>query len=189
MLAPPFPKARWAIAPSEVASGASEGAEVLDAAPAPPNLREKVEALERAMLTSPQTDCPVRHYFAPGVFAREITIPAGTILTGAVHKTENLAVLSAGVLSFLTDEGPKIISAPYVVTVKAGAKNCALALETAVFTNFFANPTNETDIDKLIEMLSESTAAELLGGAKNLQLAANKAAQLAATEVAQIEGD
>lgn len=151
-------------------------------------LRQKVERMEQAMLACPQIDCPVRHYFAPGVFAREMTIPAGTIVTGAVHKTENLVVLSAGVLQMVTEEGPVVIQAPHTMKVMPGAKNCVLALETAVFTNFFANPTNETDIDKLIEMLSEAKADELLGGANNLQLAANKAAQLAADEAAQLQG-
>ncbi len=36
-------------------------------------MRDRVDALEQSMLASPQVDCPVRHYFAPGVFAREMT--------------------------------------------------------------------------------------------------------------------
>lgn len=134
--------------------------------------------MELALTAAPQAECPVRHYFAPGLFAREITIPQGTVLVGAVHKTENLAVLSAGVLSLVTDAGPVVIRAPHTLTVKPGAKNCAIALETAVFTNFFANPTDETDIAKLVEMLSESTLDELLGGFKNPQLAAQRAAEI-----------
>ncbi len=142
--------------------------------------QQKVETLVQAVVANavPQVDCPVRHYFAPGVFAREITIPAGTLLAGYAHKTTNLAVLSAGVLSLLTDDGPVIIRAPHVVTVKAGTRNCAIALETAVFTNFFANPSNETDIAKLVEKLAEATADELLGGSKNPQLAAYRAAEI-----------
>jgi hypothetical protein len=52
--------------------------------------RAKVEALEDEIAKLPQVDCPVRHYFAPGLYAREMTIPAGVTLTGAVHKTEHL---------------------------------------------------------------------------------------------------
>jgi hypothetical protein len=29
----------------------------------------------------------VRHYFAPGLYAREMTIPKGVTVTGSVHKT------------------------------------------------------------------------------------------------------
>jgi hypothetical protein len=140
--------------------------------------RERVERLQAALNNVPQVDCPVRHYFAPGVFAREITIPAGTCLVGAVHTTENLAVLSAGRLRIVTDSGTVELAAPHVLTVRPGQKNAAVALETAVWTNFFPNPDNETDLHKLVARFTESTASELLGGASNLQLAANPAAKL-----------
>ena len=138
-------------------------------------MQERVKSLEQAMRDVPQVDCPVRHHFAPGMYAREITIPAGTVLTGAVHKTENMAVLSAGRLRLVTDDGTVEISAPHIIHVKAGMKNAALALETAVWTNFF--PTDETDPEKLVELLTESKACDLLGGSKNLQLIANSAAE------------
>lgn len=128
----------------------------------------------------PQVDCPVREYFAPGVYAREITLPAGTVLVGAVHKVENLAILSKGRLVLATDNGPIEISAPYTLTVKPGAKNAATALEDSVWTNFLPNPTNETDQEKLVEMFTESKACELLGGSENKQLLANKSLELEA---------
>ena len=62
------------------------------------------------------------------------------------------------------------------MTCKPGAKNAALALEDSVWTNFFA--TEETDQDKLVELLTESKASDLLGGDTNQQLAANKAAEI-----------
>lgn len=138
--------------------------------------REKVNRLEDALRSVPQVDCPIRHHFAPGIYAREITIPKGTVLTGAVHKQESLVVLSAGRLRLVTDDGTVEISAPYMLTCKAGAKNAALALEDSVWTNFFA--TEETDQDKLVELLTESKASDLLGGDTNQQLAANKAAEI-----------
>jgi hypothetical protein len=138
--------------------------------------REKVDALETALLNVPQVDCPVRHHFAPGVYAREITIPKGTVLVGAIHKRDNLVVLSAGRLQLVTDDGTVEIAAPHTLLCKAGAKNAAVALEDSVWTNFFA--TDETDPDKLVELLTESTADELLGGANNKQLAANRAAEI-----------
>lgn len=142
------------------------------------SLRERVERLERAMLSIPQVDCPVRHYFAPGIFAREITIPRGATIIGAVHKTENLAVLSKGRLLLATESGPVEICAPHILTVKPGDKNSATALEESVWTNFLANPTNETSIERLVEMFTESKASDLIGGATNKQLSANRATEL-----------
>lgn len=138
-------------------------------------MKDKVLSLESALYQVPQVDCPVRHYFAPGMYAREIFIPKGTVLVGAVHKTQNLAVLSSGRLELVTDAGTVEVSAPHTLTVMPGQKNAALALEDSVWTNFF--PTEETDVEKLVEILTHSKASELLGGSTNLQLAANKAAE------------
>jgi hypothetical protein len=141
-------------------------------------MRAKVDRLEQALYGVPQVDCSVRHYFAPGMYAREITIPAGTVLTGAVHKMTNLAVLSKGRMLLATEGGAIEIQAPHTLTVHPGAKNAATAIEDCVWTNFLPNPTNETDVDKLVEVFTESKAADLIGGAQNVQLAANKAAEM-----------
>lgn len=137
-----------------------------------PSMRERVDRLEEAVSHVPQVDCPVRHYFAPGLYAREISIPAGTVVTGAVHKTENLICVSLGRLRIVTDGGTKEVSAGETVTCKAGMKNAVYAIENSRWTNFMANPDNETDTDKLVEFYTESKASELLGGTENIQLLA-----------------
>lgn len=134
-----------------------------------PTSREKVEALENAIARNfPPAECPVRHYFVPGMYAREMTIPAGVLLTGAVHKTEHLSTISAGCIAVETEDGPKLIRAPFTFVSKPGAKRAGYALETTVWTTYHA--TSTTDLDALVEELTESTAAELLGGSKNKQL-------------------
>lgn len=140
-------------------------------------MRERVERLQDSMLARPQVDCPVTERFIEGLYAREIRIPAGTVLIGAVHKAESIVVLSAGRLELVTEAGVVEISAPHTLVCKPGTKNAALALEDAVWTNFF--PTTETDPRKLVELLTYSTADELLGGSKNPQLAAHRAAEIA----------
>lgn len=138
----------------------------------PAAMREKVQALEAAVSLLPQVDCPVRHYFAPGLYAREMTIPAGTVVTGAVHKTENLIVVSMGRLRIVTEDGTREVRAGDTLICQAGMKNAVVALEDSRWTNFMANPANETDTDKLTEVFTESKASELLGGPDNVQLLA-----------------
>lgn len=135
------------------------------------SMREKVERLERIGGQFPQVDCPVREFFAPGLYAREMTVPAGVTATGAVHKTTHLSVISSGHCLLTTDDGVAELRAPYIGLSKAGAKRAILAIETTVITTF--HPTDETDLDKLVELLTESTRAELLGGARNAQLLAH----------------
>ena len=140
-------------------------------------MRERVERLEASMLTMPQADCPVRHHFAPGVYLREMTIPAGTIVTGAVHKTTNLIVVSMGRLRIVTEDGTREVVAGDTVTCRPGMKNAVVALEDSRWTNILPNPNDCTDTDALTERYTESRACELLGCAENKQLAAIRAAE------------
>lgn len=141
--------------------------------PRPKITREKVEALEREIQRLPQVDCPVRHYFAPGMAAREMTIPAGVVITGAVHRHEHLCTVSKGRIIVSTDEGMKELEAPCTIVSKPGAKRVGYAIEETVWTTYHA--TDTTDIDKLIEEITESTTAELMGGANNVQMLAQVA--------------
>jgi hypothetical protein len=116
----------------------------------------------------PQVDCPVRNIFAPNVYAREMTIPTGVVLTGAVHKTCHLSILSKGQVRVVSDEGVIELTAPATLISQPGAKRAIFAILEAVWTTIHA--TTETDLDKLVTELTESTAEELLGGVKNKQL-------------------
>lgn len=136
------------------------------------DMRAKVLALEEELSRLPQVDCPVRHYFAPGIYARELTIPAGVTLTGAVHKTEHLSIVSKGRIAVSTDEGMKEVAAPYTFVSMPGTKRVGHAIEETVWTTI--HPTDTTDLDALVEELTESTNAELLGGPNNKQLIANR---------------
>jgi len=135
-------------------------------------IRQKVERLERIIEQVPQVECPVVHHFADGMYAREMTIPAGVVLTGAIHRTEHLSTISKGRILVTTDEGEKEICAPHTFVSKPGAKRAGLAIEETVWTTYHA--TRETDLEKLVEELTESTAQELLGGPKNRQMLLEK---------------
>jgi hypothetical protein len=131
-------------------------------------MRERVYALEAQIEKLPQVHCPVRHHFAPGIYAREMTIPAGVVATGAVHKTEHLTIISKGRLHITTDEGMCEFVAPATFVSKAGTKRAAYAVEETVLTTIHA--TDGTDLDRLVEELTESTNTQLLGGRENKQL-------------------
>lgn len=122
--------------------------------------REKVLALEARMLEQPQLDLPVKHHFAPGLYARELFIPKGTLLTGKIHKTEHLNVMASGELSVLIDDAVRRVRAPLVVLSRPGTKRIALAHEDTVWITFHA--TNETDVPTLEQMLVCDTDAEYL---------------------------
>lgn len=140
------------------------------------SMRERVERLESIIEQAPQVDCPVRHHFAPGVYMREMTIPAGVALTGAVHKTEHANIVLRGHIVATTDDGTRELRGGDIFVSKAGTKRAGVTLEETVWITVHATTT--TNLDALVEELSESTAAELLGGSQNKQLAVNRAQEL-----------
>jgi hypothetical protein len=130
--------------------------------------RERVMALEREIQRMPQVECPVWHFFAPGLYARKMMIPAGVTLTGAVHKTEHLCIIS-GDISVTTEDGLKrVTDAHEIINSKPGAKRAGYAHADTYWTTVHA--TDERDLDKLVRELTESENSELLGGAQNVQL-------------------
>src|ERR1035437_3101590 len=120
--------------------------------------REVVNALEVEMFKMPQLNLSVKHYFSNGVYARELFIPAGTLLTGKIHKFEHLNIMSQGDMSVLTEDGVKRVRAPFTVVSPAGTKRIALAHSDTVWTTIHA--TNETDLNKIESLLVADSEAD-----------------------------
>lgn len=140
---------------------------VRDLAPA----RECVQRIEDALAELPQVHCPVRHMFARGMYIREMTIPAGTLATGAVHKTDHLTMIVKGRVTIISENGEREYTAPATLMSRAGSKKAALAHEDTVLITM--HKTFETDVNKLVTELTDATADELLGGPNNKQLKAS----------------
>ena len=131
------------------------------------DVREAVEQIEDAMQGMPPAFLPIKHYFANGMYAREMTMPAGAIVTGAIHKTTHFCILSQGRVHVMSEDGIEELVAPAIIISQPGTKRAIHALEDTVWTNIHA--TNETDLDKLVEELTESTVDQLQGGDNNKQ--------------------
>lgn len=115
-------------------------------------IREKINKLENIMCKMEEKiDLEPTHYFAKGIYARELFIPKGTVLTGKIHKTEHLNIISKGKISVVTEDGQKIIQAPFTMVSRPGTKRVGYALEDTVWTTIHAS--NETDLIKLEEEL------------------------------------
>jgi hypothetical protein len=109
--------------------------------------RSKVLALEAAMRQMPQVDIEIKHYFGAGMYIREMHVPAGVTLTGKIHRTEHVCVLSRGEVSVASPEGTRRIKAPAMVHSMPGAKRAIHAHADAVWANL--HRTNVTDLDEL----------------------------------------
>lgn len=113
-----------------------------------------IDDMERAMLKIEQVeglsvDCPVIHRFSPGLYIREVFIPADTLALGHFQKTEHLNIFLQGKIMMLSDNGEKVeLKAPMMFTGKPGRK-LGYIREDVVWLNIY--PTSETNIEKLEE--------------------------------------
>lgn len=109
--------------------------------------RDKVNIIEAEMFKHEQLELPVKHYFSQGVYARELFIPKGTLLTGKIHKFAQLNIMSQGDMSVMTEDGVKRVKAPFTIVSPPGTKRIAYAHEDTVWTTIHG--TDETDLDKI----------------------------------------
>ncbi len=110
-----------------------------------------IPKLEADMLKLPQAEHCVEHIFAPGVYVRQIFMPAGAFLIGHTHKTEHLNVVLKGKARVLVDGKVVEISAPFTFKSGAGAQKVLYILEDMIWQTIHA--TDETDVQKLEAML------------------------------------
>jgi hypothetical protein len=129
----------------------------------PEEMRGKIMALESVMLAMPehQIQIETKHYFAPGLYMREIFVPAGVTMIGKIQKTEYLNIVSKGDISVMTEAGLKRTKAPAVLRSHPGLKRAGYAHEDSIWVTVHQNPTNERDIDKLEQSLFAETFAEV----------------------------
>lgn len=125
-------------------------------------LRARILDLEAALLARPQAECPVRNLFSPGEYRREMTIPAGVVLTGAEHKTRHLNIISRGRILVWTEAGMVEIVAPHEFWSDPGTKRAGYALEETVWTTVHPNPDDCQDMEVLVERLTTSKYSDLL---------------------------
>ncbi|MBW2675752.1 MAG: hypothetical protein JRD89_20490, partial [Deltaproteobacteria bacterium] len=101
----------------------------------PGNYKEKLTIAEEYLMTLPQVEPDCGQLFLPGLYSRTITIPTGMILTGGVHKTDSIIVVSKGEIIVATENGNITIKAPAQFTGKKGTKRIAYCVEECVWTN------------------------------------------------------
>jgi hypothetical protein len=98
-------------------------------------------------------ECPLRHFFAEGVYLREMFIPAGVAIIGHVHRFSCVNVIAFGDIEIATEEGNRRVQGPTTFPSAAGTKRAGYALADTVWTTVHANPDNTRDIARLEERL------------------------------------
>lgn len=106
------------------------------------------ESIVREGLDVGPESCPVRHHFAPGSYAREMTLPAGLVVVGKIHKHAHINVISKGrVLVFTEQEGVLELAAPCTFVSSPGTKRVVAVQEETVWTT--VHVTDKTDLAEI----------------------------------------
>ena len=101
-----------------------------------------------------------KHWFAPNLYGREITMPDDLVLTTEIHATEHIAIISKGAVTVYSEQGVEYHEAPFTMITKIGTKRAMLTHGEVVFTTIHHNPTNETDLVKLEKIMTFSNEAD-----------------------------
>lgn len=126
--------------------------------------------LEAELLRLPQIEMPVDHDFCNGLYARTMHIPAGTVLTGAVHKDESFFVVRRGELIVTTDNGTAQVGPGFMSVTRPNTKRAGIALTDVEVTTFHANPTNETNPEVLWDTYTVPAPVEALEAVRHPHL-------------------
>lgn len=79
-------------------------------------------------------------------------LPAGTLLTGKIHKHTHIAILAKGTMRLADGDNAGIVGAGYVAYGKPGIKRLGYAETDCVFINVLS-----TDIQDIEELENELT--------------------------------
>lgn len=122
------------------------------------------DILEPFLLSQAQRQCPIIHHFSPGLYIREVSIPAGTYALGHRQKFDVLNDVLKGKVALIDADGVKVIEAPARFTAKPGRK-LGYIIEDTVWQNIYPNPDNCRDIETLEDRWLEKSpvAIEFMG--------------------------
>ena len=119
----------------------------------------QIEELESRLIDMPQVDVPLTQRFAPGCYYREVDMPTGSFIIGHLHKTEHLNVILTGKVKVLMQGALHTIEAPAVFVSKPGVRKILFIEERCRWATI--HPTEETDEEKLAELLDGKRRSEI----------------------------
>lgn len=113
--------------------------------------RAGIAGLEDVLGNMDQLALEPVHRFSEGLYARELTIPAGSVVVGKIHKHAHLNVIMSGRVTVTTPFGSDELEGPVIFESKPDTKRAVYAHTDTVWITF--HPTEETDIEVIEEQI------------------------------------
>lgn len=115
--------------------------------------QDDIYKLQSLMMKGDTVELETRHHFSEGLYARELFIPAGVCLVGALHKTTHLYTVVKGKCRVSSQYGNMEIIAPFMGETIPGTKRVIYAETDCVWITY--HPTHLTDIEEIEKALLE----------------------------------
>jgi quercetin dioxygenase-like cupin family protein len=109
------------------------------------------------------TVCPVKHFFTPGVYVRQMIIPAGVATVGHIHRYPCVTIVAYGDLLVTTVNGRERYGPGATFESPAGAKRAVYAIADSMLITVHGNPDNERDTDKIFANLIVDVYEKITG--------------------------
>jgi len=87
------------------------------------------------------------HFFAKGMYMRELTVPAGMRLVGKIHLHEHFLIVTKGKAEVISEFGRSVVEAGHLSISPAGVKRVVVAIEDTQFVTIHLNATDTNDLE------------------------------------------
>lgn len=107
------------------------------------------------MFQEQQAETPVEHIFHPGIYMREMTIPAQTMFIGRAHRQGHWVQLLEGTVVMITPAGKQLIAAPAQVHTFPGCHMVVFTVEKIRCRTLHPNVLDTENVEALEDIIFE----------------------------------
>lgn len=124
---------------------------------------QRVDAVHRFCATLPPAEMPVTNRWTPGLYAREIFMPKGSLVVSKIHKTEHpFVVISGHAAVWDAANGVQQLRGGHVGITQPGTRRVLFIHEDCRWITF--HPTAKLDVAEIeAEIIEPYSVSELAG--------------------------
>jgi len=123
-------------------------------------LFDKLESELKKLPQLTDEDYQLKEYYSGGLYCRQITIPAGALITGRIYKFDHIEMMVSGEITIISADGPKNTYEGFnVISAKSGKRQAGLAISDTVWMTVNQVPEN-VPLNKMLDYTSVLTYEE-----------------------------
>ena len=130
---------------------------------------DQIKRLQEAMAPIQCEQPDPKHFFAPGMYLRELTVPSGMLIVGKIHKHAHFLMVLRGRAEVVSEFGRAIVEAGHISISPPGVKRVVLAIEDTQFVTVHVNKDDSQDLAVIEAQHIEAESLIGYSGNKHLE--------------------